>query len=216
MARWDEILKKVQMNLHDGGAERVVESVILRELTRVELEVAAEGCALEDDAVIVLEAGRKVYDLDVNVHKLVEIFEPAGWEKELTVLESAGEYKREARNEWLSSTQPLYALVWNRRLRLHPAPTVSGEEIGLFVYRLPETAAAENADPELDTVWDDVLEYGGTARVIDMLRNKDKTIDPGTWWAKYAERMASVKERVQRHTAKGVRHAGSFTRALNF
>lgn len=58
------------------------------------------------------------------------------------------------------TTQPLKATIFNNKLWLHPAPTVAGEIIKLWITKLsPGTRIASNVEPELSSNWDRAMEY---------------------------------------------------------
>lgn len=220
MARNDVILQRVADILADAGRRQVNRSRMLRELASTQEELCRRYSALKLDTVLTLVKGQKVYDVAGGIYRIRELVEPASWTKRLTVLTSTSTWAEVVRETASSgSAQPLYVTVWNRFLRMTPAPTVMGEELEVIGFGGPLAVPAAGGDPEIASEWDDALVLGTAARLLDIRSGQAKPgseVGSSTWWTRYRDKAAELSHAELNETAGGVLRRAHSSDKLGF
>lgn len=163
--RTDRIIKLVEEEYRRTGKTPPVTDITLAYLNETYLEVARKAFAIKSDITLLMENGTDVYDLGVKIFKIKEFVEPSRWTTPLKVYNNIEEWKTFIASCVLTD-QPLAALVWNERLRLFPIPTVTGEELQVFLYLLPDQLLDYGTDPEMHSKYDECLKLGTLSRMI--------------------------------------------------
>jgi hypothetical protein len=160
------LVEEVLENVEATGA-KVKRNRILMALDKAQQEVCQKGMALEGEDKITLGTGKKVYELDINLYRIKSIIEPDIWCRPLEIIENMERWRELVRNRRVTSSHPLYCTVWAGMFRCTPAPSIDGEELAIFGYRLPEKVLTENTkDPEVSAAWDDAMIAFATGRLL--------------------------------------------------
>lgn len=164
MSRVDILDHHIRMALEDEGARSVNKDEIWAAISDAQIAIATEALILKGYQKLTLVVGKDRYPLEDEVYKLRTFVEPTTWEARLTVIENTEEWVAKKRED-SDSTQPLYALVWNRFLHLWPIP-VAAEGLEIFTYRLPSETIVAGGDPEIPQLWDLALRYHAVASIL--------------------------------------------------
>src|SRR6266404_8738294 len=146
--RVDFIIEKVLRKLKQKGQEDITAEVILIDLDEVALDIAQRAMTLKGNETITLEDGEEFYDIGKKIYRINKFVEPHHWTHKIHVIAEPAEWKRlvECHDWWIfhplghRSTEfhrrfgrPLFATVWDERLRLWPVPHTTGDELQCFV-----------------------------------------------------------------------------------
>ncbi|GEM_PF-4572945 len=175
MGRTDIIISKLVRRLKGLKVDPMPRTdELLSLLSDAQLEVAQRGLAIKAEITFYTEAAEDVYDLGTKIFRIRKLIEPTTWTTPVEIINNEERWSEIVRSQSLGEVtpQPLYATVWNGRLKFWPTPTVTGEEIEVFLYLLPSRLIDEGTDPEVDLTWDNCLEYG----VLDDLMGGDWTV----------------------------------------
>lgn len=214
MARWDEILTSVFDNIEDAGMERVIEPKVLRELGKVEIDIARRGLAIQGKGSLVTAADEDEYAVAASVFKIAKIFTPNVWRMgEIEVVESEDRWAEIIREPSLvSSWHPLFAILWQDVLQLYKAPSESGVTVSFWSYDVPTVKPVGGADPTVKAMWDDALEWGATWRLL----KKTGMPRADEYLAMYEREIAKKREEELRKTFDGLMRRESSFRRLKF
>jgi len=164
MSRVDSMISVVLRQVQDEGARNVSPQEILEVLNRTERDVCRRGLALRADATLTTGPGKDTYPVASNLYRLANIQEPTAWTSRVECLHDLNRFIEVSR-ETNESTQPLYAIIWNKVLRLFPAPS-DAQKLILYAFALPDEDMVAGGDPQVDYAWDEILEIGAIHRLL--------------------------------------------------
>jgi len=96
-------------------------------------------------------------DKDV-IGGIKQFITPTAWTYSLTPIRYS--YWEEIKKRGLTSTQPLYATIFNNKLILEPAPSTDDEELKIWAtLKSPEEDITKDDEPELSIEWDEALKF---------------------------------------------------------
>jgi hypothetical protein len=162
IGRVDIIMQKVLQSVPDGQKRKTTRFDILNEMNAVQSELCQMYLALKGEEKITLSTGKTDYPLSVNSFRIKEIIEPAEMTYPLEFTHESEQWKEWVRDTSIQAeTQPLKATIWNHVFKITPAPAadLAGKSIQLWCYLLPVIIMEPGIDPEVDSKWDDCIEW---------------------------------------------------------
>lgn len=206
MARTDVIRQKIQNALADTAGKTVSPQDILAQMDSVQYELAQESLAIERDFEFETEAGEAIYDLGLKIYKIDTLIPPASWVKPIEIVTSNEDWKRYSRDPVVTSwPYPIYAFVFDEKLRFLPAPKTTGDLVQIMLYLYPAKTLALATDPETHPRFDLALEYGTLAR-----------FRPSEYKDRYDEEVGKQKARQLNPTAGGIIRHQHYTDKTGF
>jgi len=203
ITRNEVIVKNIQHSIFDLTETEIEPNRILSEMFSVCLDLARRTSAIRGDASLTFVADQEKYEIDPSILFLDELLRPEGYKKPITVLHSKSEWQEKLLLTNISTEQPLYCFQWGCTLRFFPVPK-SADTVTFLCYLLPtktlklklkidDNPLLNTDKPELDVRFDSAIEMGTTAELLRSMRNKDKSIDLGTYKDEYEMEVESLK-----------------------
>lgn len=180
LARTDQILHRIERDIRTAGKTPPDPDVILDAMNQIQKDICQKALAYKFDDRITLDKGVDTYDLGRKIFQLKSFIEPASWVQWPTWWQCWKKGTGKGELEIVTSTQrwrdlqlsnpsvahPIAVMVWNERLRLFPAPSVTGEELYAFMYLLPSKPMELGNDPELNDLHDNAIQWGALRDLI--------------------------------------------------
>lgn len=190
MGRSEKMYARVRRNLRT--MDKVVATEIYESLQLAQQDIILRFNGLTKDIDVTTVEDQATYTLQDNIRAIKSIVKPTGdawyrttkyvlpknWD-EISRIELTGEPLYWAFNDNMTE------------LKLHPAPTESGETITLQCYMKNSTTEIEaGIEPEIEDYWDTCMVYYATSEYLD---------DP-KWLGMYESRVQEIKHVAQQST----------------
>lgn len=180
--RVGKICTKIARRIKDKGANSVTPDEMIAEMTQVQLELCRKYLAYKTEFALSMVSGQMNYPIMYDIYKIKNIILPVTWKRwhrdtGLEIISDAKIWARLLDAKAYDLRYPQKVFVWNRVLRLWPAPAVTGDIVVCWAYALPNLDLVYLGDPEIGIEWDDCLENGTFYRITGDKEAQAKYMD---------------------------------------